>query len=287
MLKGLIFMKNMSGSAALIAGEGVLPEETARQMVGAGMDVTVYSFTGGAEDRFPFLPKDRVLSLLSLPGCEGKLSLQALLADLRTRGILSVCMAGLIPKTIMYGDGTADSSLLGMLSPGTNDDHSLLGRIVAAFESFGLQVLPYAGFVGESLAAEGFLAGREPSDNEREDVSCGKRILSVTLPLSFGQSVVVARGAVVAVEAMEGTDEMIRRAGKLLSGAPGVVVKMMRPDQDIRFDLPTVGTGTLRAMSAAGLTCLAVEAGRTIILDRPGFASLAESLSIAVEGITP
>ena len=279
-------MKNMPGPAALIAGNGALPEETARQMAGAGMDVTVYSFPGGAEDRFPFLPEDRVLSLLSLPGGDGKLSLQALLADLRSRGIRSVCMAGLIPKTMMYG-AAADSSLLGMLSSDGNDDHSLLGRIVGAFESFGLQVLPYAGFVGESLATEGFIAGREPAGKEREDVNCGKRILSVTLPLSFGQSVVVARGAVVAVEAMEGTDEMIRRAGALLSGAPGVVVKMMRPDQDMRFDLPTVGTGTLRAMAAAGLTCLAVEAGRTIILDRPEFASRAESLSIAVEGIIP
>jgi hypothetical protein len=279
-------MKTVTGPAALIAGDGALPEETARQMAGAGLDVTAYSFSGGAEDRFPFLPKDRVLSLLSLPGGEGKLSLQALLADLRARGIRSVCMAGLIPKTIMYGAG-ADTSLLGMLSSDGNDDHSLLGRIVAAFESFGIRVLPYTGFVRESLAAEGVLAGREPSEQEREDVSCGKGILSVTLPLSFGQSVVVARGAVVAVEAMEGTDEMIRRAGALLSGAPGVVVKMMRPDQDMRFDLPTVGTGTLRAMAAAGLTCLAVEAGRTIILDRPEFASRAESLSIAVEGIIP
>ena len=278
-------MKNMSGSVALIAGEGSLPEETARQMTGTGMDVTVYSFTQEKEDRFTFIPKDQVLSLLSLPGGEGKLSLRALLADLGTRGISSVCMAGLIPKTMMYG-AAADSSLLGMLSPGGNDDHSLLGRIVAAFESFGLQVLPYAGFVRESLAAEGFLAGRAATEQEREDVKYGKRILSVTLPLSFGQAVVVARGAVAAVEAMEGTDEMIRRAGGLLSGTAGSVVKMMRPDQDMRFDLPTVGTGTLRAMAAAGLTCLAVEAGRTIILDRPEFASLAESLSIAVEGIT-
>ena len=277
-------MKNMPGPAALIAGNGALPEETARQMAGSGMDVTVYSFPGGAEDRFPFLPEDRVLSLLSLPGGDGKLSLQALLADLRSRGIRSVCMAGLIPKTMMYG-AAADSSLLGMLSSDGNDDHSLLGRIVAAFESFGLQVLPYAEFVRESLAAEGFLAGRAATEQEREDVKYGKRILSVTLPLSFGQAVVVARGAVAAVEAMEGTDEMIRRAGGLLSGAAGAVVKMMRPDQDMRFDLPTVGTGTLRAMAAAGLTCLAVEAERTIILDRPGFASLAESLSIAVEGI--
>ena len=83
-------MKTVTGPAALIAGDGALPEETARQMAGAGMDVTVYSFPGGAEDRFPFLPEDRVLSLLSLPGGDGKLSLQALLADLRSRGIRSV-----------------------------------------------------------------------------------------------------------------------------------------------------------------------------------------------------
>jgi hypothetical protein len=250
------------------------------------MDVTVYSFGPGGESRFPFLDSGRVLSLLSLPGAGGKISLQALLADLKGRAIPAVCLAGFVPKTLMYGSAI-DPSLLRVLSPGDNDDHSLLGRIVAAFESFGFSVLPYAGFVGESIARKGFVAGRKPSEQELEDVNCGKRILSGTLPLSFGQSVVVARGAVAAVEAMEGTDEMARRAGVLLSGAGGVLVKMMRPDQDIRFDLPTVGTETLRVMAAAGLTCLAVEAGRTIILDRPEFASLAENLSIAVEGITP
>lgn len=273
-------------AAALIAGGGALPEEVAGAMAASGLDLTVYPLDLEDDGRFSHLPSVRVIPLLSLPGAGGLLSLQALAADLKGRGISRVTLAGLVPKTVMYGDG-ADGALMSVLGGSANDDHGLLGKIVALFEAFGFTVIPYGYFMKDSLTPPGPAAGREAAEAERDDCRYGKQILSVTLPLSFGQSVVVARGAVVAVEAMEGTDEMIRRAGKILAGAPGVVVKMMRPDQDVRFDIPVAGPQTLRLMEEAGLTALFLEAGRTIILEKEAFKSLARELSVAVEGVTP
>ena len=103
------------------------------------------------------------------------------------------------------------------------------------------------------------------------------------MPCSFGQGVIIADGAVVAVEAMEGTDMMIKRAGSLIHH--GVLIKMMREDQDLRYDLPTVGPVTLNGMHEAGLTCLAVESGRTLILEPEKFFNLADKYKIAVFGI--
>lgn len=277
-------MKSLPAPAALIAGGGALPGEVARRMTEAGIDVTVYSFTPGAV--FPGLPRERVAPLLSLPGADGRLSLRALASDLAARGIRSVGMAGLIPKTVMYG-GALDEALKDLLGDGRNDDHALLGRVTGALESLGLKVFHYSEFLGDSLAAEGFIAGRTFTGREAADIGYGKKILAATLPLSFGQAVVVAGGAVAAVEAMEGTDKMIRRAGELLKGSGGAVVKMMRPDQDSRYDIPAAGPGTLREMARAGLTALALEAGRVIILERDEFSSLAARFSIAVEGIAP
>lgn len=274
---------SLSGPVGLIAGEGLLPVLTAERILAAG--VSLYIYSAGGTNRFPALPRDRVINLFSLPGAQGRFNLQVLLLDMKSRGIAAVSLAGLVPKKIMYG-AVADPVLLNLLAPGANDDHSLLGRIVAAFEKFGFAVLPYTIFLKDCLASSGAIAGRNPTEKERADVEYGRNILSVTLPLSFGQSVVVANGAVAAIEAMEGTDEMIRRAGSFVSGAGGVVVKMMRADQDERFDIPTVGTDTLRNMAAAGLSCLALEAGRTIILQPDDFAVLAEEFFIAVEGIS-
>ncbi len=272
--------------AALIAGDGALPGEVARRMAGAGIDVIVYSFTPDDGGRFPHLPEDKILSLPDLPGAEGSLSLQAFAADLAARGIKRAGMAGLIPKTAIYS-AALDGSLRGLLTGGENDDHALLGRIAAALETIGIAVYNYADYIGDSLTSKGVIAGRVFNEVEKQDISYGKKILSATLPLSFGQAVVIARGAVVAIEAMEGTDRMVRRAGDLLKGAAGVLVKMMRADQDSRYDIPTVGPHTLREMAKAGLTALALEAGRVIIVDREEFLPLAEELSIAVEGILP
>ncbi|MBQ3450348.1 MAG: LpxI family protein, partial [Synergistaceae bacterium] len=146
-----------------------------------------------------------------------------------------------------------------------------------------IKVIPYWHILPEFIASKGKLSGRSPNQKEIRDIEYGREILRVTLPCSFGQAVCVADGAVVAIEAMEGTDMMIKRAGNL--SGHGVIVKMMKVNQDMRYDLPTVGVKTLEAMKESGLTCLAVESGKTLILEPEKFFSLADKYNIAVWGI--
>jgi hypothetical protein len=143
--------------------------------------------------------------------------------------------------------------------------------------------MPYRDVILDILAPVGVIAGRNPTEEEKDDIAWGVEIIRRLLPLSFGQTIVVKSRSVVAVEAMEGTDRTIERAGTLVKG--GVVIKMMRPDQDERYDLPTIGPTTLEAMAKGGLSCLAVEAGRTIILEKEKTFDIAEKSGIAVWGI--
>ncbi len=206
------------------------------------------------------------------------------LRELKAFGADSVIMAGRIPKRIIYCLPLLfDRVSRSVLRKSLHDDHSLLGAIVSAIESENIKVIPYWQILPEFIASSGKLSSRSPTQKELRDTAYGREILRVTLPCSFGQAVCVADGAVSAVEAMEGTDRMILRAGEL--AGHGVVVKMMRTDQDMRYDLPTVGPRTLENMQKAGLTCLAIEAGRTLILEPEEFFMLAEKYNIAVWGI--
>lgn len=273
--------RDIMGPVGLIAGEGDLPAVVARRIVEREVPLVVYRAGGG---EVPGVPPERTVDLLALPGADGKLNLETVARDMIARGIRSVTLAGLVPKRAIYG-GVSGVETLKILSARDNNDHALLGRVVGAFEAAGFSVIPYRAFIEDTIAPSGPIGGRAPSDREREDVDYGREILSAILPLSFGQAIVVAKRSVVAVEAMEGTDEMIRRAGAILGGGGGVVVKMMRADQDERFDIPVVGRRTLEGMRAAGLTCLAVEAGRTIILDPGDVRAFASASDMALEGI--
>lgn len=270
-------MNEMGKIIGLIAGEGDLPLGIVRNLSQKGFPPVVYSFVdcsaGISEFSSGFV---RI----------GRLSLGELSDDVTRRGIDSIFLAGRVPKSLMFRPDLMDDVLRALVAAlPVRDDHSLLGAIVAFFESRGITVLSYREIIPELLAPRGTIAGRDPSFAEMEDVIYGSRIASAIVPLSFGQSVVVRGRSVVAVEAMEGTDAAIERAGKISGG--GVVVKMMRPDQDERYDLPTVGAGTLKHMHAAGMTCLAVEAGKTIVLGTDLFKESARSWNIAVTGIDP
>jgi DUF1009 family protein len=211
--------------------------------------------------------------------------LEFLIGDLAARGIGELMLAGLVQKNLMFRPETLGESLAGILeSLDSRDDHSLLGAIIASIEKSGVKVLPYRDVIPDLLAPEGIVAGRSPLDAEMEDVAYAREVARTLLPLSFGQALAVYRKAVVAVEAIEGTDRMIKRAGELVPG--GVLLKMMKGDQDERYDLPTVGPSTIENMASAGLTCLAVEADRTIVLEREEVARLAGETGIAVWGLT-
>jgi hypothetical protein len=164
-------------------------------------------------------------------------------------------------------------------------DDTLLGALSDAFASEGIHFAPATDFAPELLIPEGPLAGRPLSPVQERDVDFGWRIAKAMGGLDIGQSVCVSNQAVLAVEAIEGTDACIRRAGDLCPRGGFTVVKVAKPQQDMRFDVPTIGLGTLESMAAAGGRVLAVEADRTILLDRSEFRRAAEVCRISVVAI--
>jgi DUF1009 family protein len=210
-------------------------------------------------------------------------SLSRVIKEIRRHGAVSVIMAGRVSKKLIYIPALFDPLTLKLLARSARDDHSLLAAVVGILEKEGISVLPYWHILPDFIAPEGQLGHRRPTADEVRDFEYGAAVLKITLPCSFGQALVVAGGAVVAVEAMEGTDATVERAGKLI--AKGVLVKMMRVDQDPRYDLPTIGPKTIENMALAGLTCLAVEARRTLIVDAEKTFALAASRDIAVWGL--
>jgi DUF1009 family protein len=260
--------------SALIAGEGILPVEIARRLTAGGRAPLVLALRNDTE---AFLGIADPLVRLRCP------SLSRVIAETRRHKAQNVIMAGRVPKKLIYVPALLDPLTLRLLAKSARDDHSLLASVVKAIEDEGIPVLPYWQILPEFIAPEGRLGHRDLMAGEARDIECGTEVLRTTLPCSFGQALVVADGAVVAIEAMEGTDAMIERAGSL--SAKGVLVKMMRVDQDPRYDLPTVGPETIENMARAGLTCLAVEARRTLILEAGETFALAERRNIAVWGL--
>ena len=163
-----------------------------------------------------------------------------------------------------------------------NRDDSLLGAIAAAFDAFGVTICPATDFAPDLLAADGVLAGPQPTPRQLADVAFGWRLAKELGRLDIGQTVVVKNRAPLALEGIEGTDECIRRAGRLCPSGGMTVVKVAKPQQDLRFDMPTIGIGTLESLAAAGAAVLAVESGRTILVEREALAARACERGIAI-----
>jgi len=150
----------------------------------------------------------------------------------------------------------------------------------------GIQLLDSTAFLSPLLAGEGVLSSRAPTDPEREDFVFGYRMADAIAALDIGQTIAVKHKAVVAVEAMDGTDEVIGRAGHL--AGPGVrIVKVAKPNQDMRFDVPVIGLATIQAMRVAGASALSIDAGRTLVLDGEHVFASADEASIAIVGRAP
>ena len=166
-------------------------------------------------------------------------------------------------------------------------DDTLLGAIVDAYAKQGIHFSPATQFVPELLVKPGNLTGRRPSDSQWKDIEFGWRLAKAMGQLDVGQSVAVKGRAVLAVEAVEGTDECIRRAGGLCPQGGFTVVKVAKPQQDMRFDVPTIGIGTIETLVQAGARCLAIEAEKTIVLDRDEVARHADRHKLVVVAIDP
>ena len=265
----------MDNQIALIAGEGSLPVVIASRLTDNGNPPVVYSIRESIGELSKY-----ALDVINITKPDFGFTIK----DMKKRGVRSIIMAGTVSKTLVFKPSlfalTTQRFLAGLLF---RDDHSILGAIVDFLEKEGFKVLSYRDIVPDLLAKSGHIAGRAPTRDELDDSEYGFSICKAVVPLSFGQTVIVNKRSVVAVEAMEGTDATLLRAGSLCKG--GTVAKMMRLDQDERYDIPTVGPDTLRHMAQAKLSCLALHAGWTLILEPEEFRSVALKEDISVIGV--
>jgi UDP-2,3-diacylglucosamine hydrolase len=165
----------------------------------------------------------------------------------------------------------------------TRNTDALISAVAEVMRDEGIELMNSTVFLEPLLAKTGVLSARPPTEDEREDFAFGYRLADTIAGLDIGQTIVVKDKAVVAVEAMEGTDEVIARAGRL-AGAGVRVVKVAKPNQDMRFDVPVIGVATIAAMRAAGATALSVDAGRTLVLDGRDVFDAADAAGIAIVG---
>ena len=198
--------------------------------------------------------------------------------------ITQAVMAGQVKHVKIFGGFVPDMtamSLMGKLK-GFNTD-ALIGAVADLMRERGVDLVNSAKYLEPLLAGEGQLSERAPNEAERKDLEFGYRMADTIAGLDIGQTIAVKHLAVVAVEAMEGTDEAIARAGHL-AGDGVVIIKVAKPNQDMRFDVPIVGLATIQAMRVAGAKVLSVDAGRTLIFDRDAFFASANEAGIAVVG---
>jgi DUF1009 family protein len=196
-------------------------------------------------------------------------------------------MAGQVKHRRIFSGVVPDLKLLGVLARlAFQNTDSLIGAVADALSREGITLLPSVAFLADQLALAGPMTRRPPDREERRDVEYGETVARTLARMDLGQTAVVKHRAAVALEAMEGTDEAIRRAGRI-AGAGTTVVKVSKPGQDMRFDVPVVGAGTLAAMREAGSRVLAVDAARTLLIDRVAFLAQAEADGVAVLGLEP
>ena len=198
--------------------------------------------------------------------------------------ITQAVMAGQVKHIKIFGGFVPDltaMSLMGRLK-GMNTD-ALIGAVADLMRERGVELVNSAKFLEPLLAGEGQLSARALSEAETRDLEFGYRMADAIAGLDIGQTIAVKHQAVVAVEAMEGTDETIGRAGHL-AGDGVAIIKVAKPNQDMRFDVPIVGLATIQAMRVAGAKVLSIDAGRTLIFDREAFLASANEAGIAVVG---
>jgi UDP-2,3-diacylglucosamine hydrolase len=263
----------------LIAGNGRFPFLALQGARSLGHDVTVVAVK---EEAFPELEsaaRDAGADLhwVSL-GHLGKC-----IKVLKQAGACQAIMAGQVKHAKIFSV-IPDLTLLSVMTKlkARNTD-ALISAVAEVLRDQGIELLDSTAFLDPLLARSGTLSARPPSPDELTDFAFGYRMADAIAALDIGQTIVVKDKAVVAVEAMEGTDDVIRRAGEI-AGAGTRVVKVAKPNQDMRFDVPVVGIATIDAMRAAGTTALSIDAGKTLVIDGDRFFAAADAAQIAVVG---
>lgn len=269
----------------LIAGWGNFPVRVAESLTAQGFEVTCVAVKGHAN---PVLKEI----------CQGYREfgmgrMGSQVRYLRNAGVTQATMAGKIFKTVIFEpffllrhfpDLTFWRHFFPIFLTRTRDrkDDTLLTTVTELYASGGIMFAPATDFAPDLLVGEGVFTKRKPSDLQMKDIKFGWTMAREMGRLDVGQSVVVKNQAALAIEAIEGTDACIARAGELCKSGGFTVVKTAKPQQDMRFDVPTVGVGTVESIHKAGGKVLAIEAGRTIMIDQEETISMANKLGICI-----
>jgi len=262
----------------LIAGSGRFPMlalESARKL---GHDVTVIAIQEEASREVETLaPRCHWISL-------GQLS--KLIEILKQEGIAEVVMCGQVKHAKIFSSIRPDWRLVKLLAalPSKNTD-GLIGGVIKVLEDEGIHLRDSTLLLKPMLAGAGVMTRRKPGKDEMAGVKYGRRVANALAGFDVGQSVAICERACVALEAMEGTDAMLRRAASLANGRPLALIKVARRREHLLFDVPVVGLGTIPVMKETGTTVLAVEAGRTLMLDKAETIQAADEAGIAIVGL--
>ena len=278
----------MAGSReklGLIAGNGKFPFLIIDAARSQGFDVVVAAIK---EETFPEIENSgaEAVHWLSL----GELS--KLIDTFKSEGVHRAIMAGQVKHKQIFSNIKPDWRLAKLLlSLGTRNTDSLLGAVAKVLGDEGITLENSTSLLEPLLTTAGVLTARTPSEEEKKDIAYGRTVARHLAQYDIGQTVVVAESACVAVEAMEGTDTTIERAGHIMRSLEGdastlrralTVVKIAKPNQDMRFDVPVIGVKTIEVMRSAGATCLALDAKRCLLLDGDAVRRAADEARISI-----
>jgi DUF1009 family protein len=263
----------------LIAGGGQFPILFSRKARQSGYQVYALGFKSETDPALRDFVDDLTWIYL------GQLS--RLIKYFKSNGIDQVVLLGSINKTNIFKNLRPDLKILSLAAKTalTHDD-SILTIFADLLADEGIEVKPSTFLIPELLSPEGCWTKRQPDKAEKKDIAAGWKIAKEIGRLDIGQCLVISNGTVLAVEAIEGTDETIRRGGRLSENSGAVLVKLSKPTQDLRFDLPSLGIQTIKTMVESGVTTLAIEAKKTLSFDRDEMIKLANHHKISIVAYT-
>lgn len=264
-----------SSKYGLIAGNGKFPFLVLEAARSQGIDMVVVAIK---EETFPEIEQHaKTIHWMSL-GQLGKL-----IKTFKAEGVDHAIMAGQVKHKQIFSSIVPDFKMIQLLAGlATKNTDSLIGAVARVLENEGIELVDSTVFLRPLIPDPGLLTRRAPSDEEKRDLDYGFKLARELGRLDIGQSIVVTDGVCVALEAMEGTDAVMERAAALSNGRPLRVVKLAKPNQDLRFDVPVIGPGTVRLMASLKVTALAIEARKTLMIDRDELIREADANGIAI-----
>jgi len=264
----------------LIAGNGKFPFLVLDAARSQGIEMVVVAIK---EEAFPEIESSaKTIHWISL----GQLG--RLIKTFKAAGVRQAIMAGQVKHKQIFSNIVPDLKLLKLLaSLKTKNTDSLIGAVAGVLEEEGIQLIDSTTFLKPLLPEPGVLTSRAPDDSESKDIAYGRTIAHEIAKLDLGQTLVVRDQACIAVEAMEGTDAVIRRAAQLTGNQRITVIKVSKPNQDMRFDVPVIGVPTVELMAEVNASALAIDARKTLLIDRDKLIAVANQHQISISAYLP